>query len=278
VTGGLNPTASFTGTPLTGVAPLGVTFTDGSAGTSIINRTWNFGDGNVSVYTSSTNPYHIYASVGTYSVNLTVVNASGSNSQLRTNYITATTGAVVSSGTNVGIFRDASGTWYLDNTKTGAVNKTFQFGKSGDTAVVGDWNNDGTTNAGVFRPASGTWYLDTTKTGVVNKTFQFGKSGDIAVVGDWNNDGTTNVGVFRPDSGTWYLDTTKTGVVNKTFQFGKSGDIAVVGDWNNDGTTNVGVFRPDTGTWYLDTTNTGVVNRTFQFGKSGDVPVVGEWN
>ena len=81
------PVAAFTGTPLTGVAPLDVTFTDSSTGTSITNRRWDFGDGNISNYAVSTNPVHRYTSAGTYTVNLTVTNASGSNSLLRTNYI-----------------------------------------------------------------------------------------------------------------------------------------------------------------------------------------------
>ena len=75
------PVAAFTGTPLSGTAPLDVTFTDSSTGTSITNRRWDFGDGNISNYASATNPSHRYTSAGTYSVNLTVTNAGGSNSQ-----------------------------------------------------------------------------------------------------------------------------------------------------------------------------------------------------
>ncbi len=82
------PVAAFTGSPLTGTAPLDVTFTDSSTGTSITNRRWDFGDGNISSYEAATNPSHRFTGAGTYSVNLTVTNAGGSNSQLRSNYIT----------------------------------------------------------------------------------------------------------------------------------------------------------------------------------------------
>ncbi|MCK9593626.1 MAG: M64 family metallo-endopeptidase, partial [Methanoregula sp.] len=85
---GVSPTAGFTGTPTTGTAPLDVSFTDSSTGASITNRRWDFGDGNISNYVVSTNPVHRYASAGTYSVNLTVTNAGGSNSLLRSNYVT----------------------------------------------------------------------------------------------------------------------------------------------------------------------------------------------
>ena len=84
------PVVSFTGTPVTGPAPLTVAFTDSSTGVSITNRRWDFGDGNVTNYAAATNPSHSYSSAGIYSVNLTVTNASGSNFQLRPNYITVT--------------------------------------------------------------------------------------------------------------------------------------------------------------------------------------------
>ena len=85
----VKPVASFSGTPVSGNAPLTVVFTDSSTGSSITNRRWDFGDGNISNYGALTNPTHRYTSAGTYSVNLTVTNASGSNSQLRSNYVTA---------------------------------------------------------------------------------------------------------------------------------------------------------------------------------------------
>ncbi|MCX6693065.1 MAG: PKD domain-containing protein [Methanomicrobiales archaeon] len=82
------PTASFTGTPTFGNVPLTVTFSDTSTGDSIIGRVWDFGDGNSSWSTALTSFTHQYTTAGTFSVNLTVTNASGSNSSLRINYIT----------------------------------------------------------------------------------------------------------------------------------------------------------------------------------------------
>ena len=55
------PVAAFTGTPLSGTAPLDVTFTDSSTGTSITSRRWDFGDGNISSYATvhqSVSPVH----------------------------------------------------------------------------------------------------------------------------------------------------------------------------------------------------------------------------
>jgi len=92
------PVAAFTGSPLSGNAPLGVTFTDSSTGSSITSWRWDFGDGNITEYGISTNPFHRYINEGIYSVNLTVTNTGGSDSQLRSNYITVTTPSVSVSG------------------------------------------------------------------------------------------------------------------------------------------------------------------------------------
>jgi PKD repeat protein len=81
-------TASFTGNPASGTAPLAVTFTDGSTG-SITNWYWNFGDGNTTNFSIQTNPVHTYVA-GTYSVTLTVSGPGGTNSLTRSSYIAAT--------------------------------------------------------------------------------------------------------------------------------------------------------------------------------------------
>jgi PKD repeat protein len=81
------PVANFTGAPTSGDNPLTVQFTDQSTG-SITSYSWDFGDTGTSTLA---NPEHTYSSAGTYSVNLTVAGPGGSNSRLRTNYITVST-------------------------------------------------------------------------------------------------------------------------------------------------------------------------------------------
>ena len=84
--GGIAPTASFTGSPTSGTAPLAVTFTDSSTG-DITNRFWNFGD-SVTSNTTATTMNHTYAA-GTYNVTLTVSGLGGSNTSTQSNYIVA---------------------------------------------------------------------------------------------------------------------------------------------------------------------------------------------
>ena len=81
------PMADFTAAPLTGPAPLAVTFTDLSAG-SPISFSWDFGDGGTS---PAQNPTHVYTSPGSYTVALTVANVFGSDTLTRPSYIDVTT-------------------------------------------------------------------------------------------------------------------------------------------------------------------------------------------
>ncbi len=79
--------ANFSGTPVTGCAPLNVSFTNLSTGTGIDGWAWTFGDGGTS---TAQNPSHSYAAAGTYSVSLTVSSSSqGCNATTtKTGYIT----------------------------------------------------------------------------------------------------------------------------------------------------------------------------------------------
>jgi PKD repeat protein len=93
----IKPVASFSATPTTGAAPLGVSFTD----TSTNNPTswsWNFGDPGSGAANTSTsrNPSHTYASAGTYTVTLTATNSAGSDSDTKTNFITVGNGPTAS--------------------------------------------------------------------------------------------------------------------------------------------------------------------------------------
>lgn len=88
------PSADFTATPLTGTAPLLVTFTDTSTNTPT-SWLWDFGDGATS---TSQNPTHTYTVGGTYTVALTATNAAGSNTRTRTAYVAVTETIVYATG------------------------------------------------------------------------------------------------------------------------------------------------------------------------------------
>ena len=81
------PVANFTGSPVHGIRPLTVRFTDHSSGNPT-TWLWDFGDSNM---TSSTlqNPVHLYQNAGNYTVRLTAKNAAGSNTVTKAGYISA---------------------------------------------------------------------------------------------------------------------------------------------------------------------------------------------
>ncbi len=82
------PIAEFSGTPTSGYAPMNVSFTDLSTNNPT-SWNWDFGDG---VGTSTQqNPTYIYNNVGTYTVTLTVSNAFGNDSEVKTDYINVQT-------------------------------------------------------------------------------------------------------------------------------------------------------------------------------------------
>ncbi|WP_141241627.1 PKD domain-containing protein, partial [Methanosarcina spelaei] len=80
------PTADFWGWPLSGKAPLKVTFTETSKG-SPTSWKWSFGDG---TYSTQKSPTHTYSAAGTYTVKLTATNAAGSSTKTKWNYIKVT--------------------------------------------------------------------------------------------------------------------------------------------------------------------------------------------
>ena len=148
------PVAGFSGTPTYGSAPLTVQFTDSSSGV-ITSYLWNFGDGTTSTLQ---NPSHLYNSVGTYTVKLTVGNSAGKNSVSRKGYIT-----VNAPPTPVA--------WFSGTPTSGTAPLSVQF-TDASTGVITSylWNfGDGTTstlqNPSHLYNAGGTFTVKLTVTG-----------------------------------------------------------------------------------------------------------------
>jgi PKD repeat protein len=80
------PVADFSADTTSGTAPLTVNFTDLSTNAPT-SWAWDFGDGGTS---DQQHPVHEYTAAGTYTVNLTATNAAGSDTEVRTGYITVT--------------------------------------------------------------------------------------------------------------------------------------------------------------------------------------------
>jgi PKD repeat protein len=77
------PSAAFTALPLSGTVPLDVQFTDESTGEAV-SWDWAFGDGGVS---GARHPAYEYVVTGTYTVSLTVTGPGGTDTEIKTDYI-----------------------------------------------------------------------------------------------------------------------------------------------------------------------------------------------
>lgn len=137
--------ADFTGTPLTGTAPLNVQFTESITGcdppATITSRLWNFGDGTTS---TAVNPAHSYA-VGNYSPSLTISCSDGETKTAYVNVGAAPPVVTASANPTAIVLPGSTITW----NSSGATSCTKGLGWSGAAALSG---------SEVVRPSATTTY------------------------------------------------------------------------------------------------------------------------
>jgi PKD repeat protein len=132
-------TADFEATPVTGDAPLAVSFTDlSTASGTITGWEWDF-DNNGTIDSTQQNPVHNYTAAGTYTVRLVVTGPDGSDTEIKTNYI---------------VVNDTAGLveLILDNGQPG-TSSTGVWDVSGAAGAYGDnsvWSRDGATYTWAF--------------------------------------------------------------------------------------------------------------------------------
>ena len=192
------PTATFSATPRTGIAPLSTAFTNTSSGT-ITSYSWNFGDGSTS---TASNPTHSYATAGTYTVSLTAKGPAGTNTKTQTSYITVSKATGASGLVAAYNFEESQGTTTVVDKSgkgnhgviSGAIRSSGKFGNSLSFDGSNDWVkiNDAssldlttsvTVEAWVYPDElrSGWWYC------VLAKDVQGGAAYYLAANSDLNN-------------------------------------------------------------------------------------------
>jgi PKD repeat protein len=121
------PTASFSGVPTTGTAPLMVTFTDSSQVTGGEMWNWSFGDNSWSNTTVSSSPVHTYSSVGTYTVSLIVTNTTGSDTRTRPGYVIVNAAGTLATTTTMPVQQSHGGSrsdYWANSGNTGTTGYT----------------------------------------------------------------------------------------------------------------------------------------------------------
>lgn len=165
------PVADFTASPTVSCTGI-IQFSDISTNTPT-SWSWSFGDGGTS---TTQNPSHTYSASGTYTVSLTATNAEGSDTEIKTGYITVnlpaaptTTGATICSGETATLYASGTGTlnWYDAPTggnlvftgtayTTPALTSTTTYYVESTTASAAQYvgNTESNTNGAMFTNAN----------------------------------------------------------------------------------------------------------------------------
>lgn len=147
----------FSATPLSGIAPLTVSFTNETTGT-VNEYLWAFGDSETSTLT---NPVHEYVDAGTYTVSLTATNNTGGASETKVGYITVSS---VAPETNI---------ISLTSTGTPTPFSIIAVGSDSDNAY------------GIaFEPSQVTWNITEATVTVYSNTITVSGEGDFQITED----------------------------------------------------------------------------------------------
>ena len=179
------PVADFTANVTSGDAPLTVAFTDASSGDPT-SWAWDFENDGI-VDSNERNSTHTYTAIGTYTVNLTVANDGGSDSRVKTSYITVRDG---SSGGDPPIAD------FTANVTAGVAPLTVAFtdaSTGNPTSWAWDFENDGTVDS---TEQNATFTYASAGTYTVNLTVENDDGGDSEVKTDY-------ITVTPPPAKTW---------------------------------------------------------------------------
>ena len=148
----------------------------------------------------------------------------------------------------------------------------LQWGATGDKAIRGDFDGDGTMDLAVFRPSNRVWYIRQSSNSQI-KYVQWGLDTDKLVPGDYDGDGLTDPAVFR--NGVWYVRRSSDGGITY-INWGNSSDDLVPADYDGDARTDAAVFRHSDGIWYIRKSSTGTLS-ALAFGLNPDRAVQAEF-
>ncbi|HXQ69309.1 MAG TPA: VCBS repeat-containing protein [Pyrinomonadaceae bacterium] len=128
-------------------------------------------------------------------------------------------------------FARRNGTWYILNSRTGAVRyETFGGASFNDVLVPADYDGDVSLDIAVFRPGTPClWYIMESTTGTL-RTEYWGAPNDVPSQADFDGDGKIDPTIWRPSDGNWWIIKSTGGTVAHTW--GASGDVPVHSAYN----------------------------------------------
>ncbi len=196
-----------------------------------------------------------------------------------------------------GLYDSATAGFHLKNSNVsgGGADIVFPYGpgyNAGWTALVGDFDGNGTVTMGLYDPATAGFHLKNANVagGGADLAFCYGPGGNrgwIPLVGDWDGNGTDTVGLYDPSSAGFHLKNTNAtgGGADLVFCYGPGGNrgwTPLVGDWDGDGDDSPGLYDPSVGGFHLKNTNAGggpdVTPFVYGPGGAGWRPLTGDWD
>ncbi len=174
-------------------------------------------------------------------------------------------------------------TFYVsyDNTSTTA-DVTFNYGKSTDEVLVGDWDGDGVDTIAVRRGTK-YYFLNTTMENLsdggeytAEKVLSYGKSTDEVLVGDWDGDGMDTLCVVR-DNVYYFTNNLTSNTAATKLTIGTGSETKLAGDWDGDGIDTICLNSSNTFTVY---TADGTEDYSYKFGSASISyePLAGDWD
>ena len=223
------PVVAFSATPLSGVAPLNIQFTDSSTN-SPTSWLWNFGN---NVTSTLQNPSHTYQNAGLYNVSLTATNSSGTNTLTKQNYVNVIVNLVSAFSSNIQSGNGPTNIIFTDLSTGTPTSWLWNFG-DGNTSTAQNpshtYSNRGTytvslrvSNSLSSNTLTKTGYITITRNAPVTSftgTPTFGKK-TLSVK-------FTDTSKFNPTRWTWnFGDNTTSTLQNPTHNYAVAGTYAV---------------------------------------------------
>jgi hypothetical protein len=166
--------------------------------------------------------------------------------------------------------------WFFHLAGKDGISREFEFGLTGDTPLVGDFDGDKRSDLCIFRESEALWSVRFTQKRAKQFKFksgyerQWGSAGQpyTAKLGDFNGDGIADRFLYHGELKEWYVNLTHGEFDESTDLYlsgwGKSGDTPVIGDFNGDKLCDIA--RYNSGKLYIRLTRLNPDTRKHEFG------------
>jgi uncharacterized repeat protein (TIGR01451 family)/fimbrial isopeptide formation D2 family protein len=186
--------------------------------------------------------------------------------------------------TDLALYHEATGSWYVLNPLTGAVLVwALPWGGPGMIPVRGDFDGDGLAEISVYMPAPdpysrGMWYVRRPDGTVLAFDLEWGCYGYEPVAGDFDGDGACDIGVYNRASGQWYVRNLAGDYLIWGHAWGGPRFSPVRADFSGDGAVDLAAFERATAAWYAGTREGDIVFWNKPWGAPNWTPVAADYD